>query len=334
MSSLPASPSPFSFPLPSSSASSSPLGTPRVRRRRVQGPRPSLRWTRVRNRRKRRRKKEDRDRMKRCRFKSEGDGEREQDGETPFLNGIPLSDGEVTRAVRWGEGDASSVAVEENSVENTEANENAGEDSEEAQEGELTASQLSRLEHVLECSALYSTILKQQMDDAPKLKKSKQASAKSKGKQKKAVGRPAKRRKRAVVADSDAENDEEEVQEQDQGQGEQDAVVSGTTTTTTTTTTISDDIEEIRVSVHGTGNLVPTANQLADYQRRGVELDDVCVWDLSRELTKSQAGCGTISTPRVGSGIVLPVDLAPAAESRSTRYPHPHLPGGRKRDAG
>jgi hypothetical protein len=50
---------------------------------------------------------------------------------------------------------------------------------------------------------------------------------------------------------------------------------------------LADDNEETRVSVHGsTGNLVPTANQLADYQRRGVELDDVCVWDFISQVDK------------------------------------------------
>ncbi|KAF8214481.1 hypothetical protein K438DRAFT_1435091, partial [Mycena galopus ATCC 62051] len=35
--------------------------------------------------------------------------------------------------------------------------------------------------------------------------------------------------------------------------------------------------EEVQVSVDGSGNLVPLANQLADYQKRGTELDNVCV---------------------------------------------------------
>ncbi|KAJ6471280.1 SNF2 family DNA-dependent ATPase [Mycena vitilis] len=39
-------------------------------------------------------------------------------------------------------------------------------EADDAEEGELTETQLSRLEHVLERSALYSAILKQQMDDA------------------------------------------------------------------------------------------------------------------------------------------------------------------------
>ncbi|KAJ7797838.1 hypothetical protein B0H14DRAFT_2618490 [Mycena olivaceomarginata] len=37
---------------------------------------------------------------------------------------------------------------------------------------------------------------------------------------------------------------------------------------------LSNENEEIRVSVDGTGNLVPLANQLADYQKRGKELDN------------------------------------------------------------
>lgn len=49
---------------------------------------------------------------------------------------------------------------------------------------------------------------------------------------------------------------------------------------------LADDNEDIRVSVHGTGNLVPTANQLADYPRRGAELDDVCVWDFISRVDK------------------------------------------------
>jgi hypothetical protein len=40
---------------------------------------------------------------------------------------------------------------------------------------------------------------------------------------------------------------------------------------------LSNENEEIQVSVDGTGNLVPLANQLADYQKRGTELDNVCV---------------------------------------------------------
>jgi hypothetical protein len=37
-----------------------------------------------------------------------------------------------------------------------------------------------------------------------------------------------------------------------------------------------DDDQEIGVSVDGTGKLVPMAGQLADYQKRGLELSDVC----------------------------------------------------------
>jgi hypothetical protein len=42
---------------------------------------------------------------------------------------------------------------------------------------------------------------------------------------------------------------------------------------------IADADEEIRVSFDGTGRLVRMGNQLADYQKRGTELDRVCVWD-------------------------------------------------------
>ncbi|KAJ7906777.1 SNF2 family DNA-dependent ATPase, partial [Mycena leptocephala] len=77
------------------------------------------------------------------------------------------------------------------------------------QEGELTATQLSRLEHVLERSALYSTILKQQMDGARarhaeerRVASQKQISKKQSPK-KRGKGRPAKRRR--TVEDSDDE---------------------------------------------------------------------------------------------------------------------------------
>ncbi|KAJ7501302.1 hypothetical protein B0H11DRAFT_1643206, partial [Mycena galericulata] len=39
----------------------------------------------------------------------------------------------------------------------------------------------------------------------------------------------------------------------------------------------ADAMDEIRVSFDGTGNLVPMGSQLADYQLRGNELDDICV---------------------------------------------------------
>ncbi|KAJ7795293.1 hypothetical protein B0H14DRAFT_2621069 [Mycena olivaceomarginata] len=135
MSSPPASPSPFTFPLPFSSASSSPLG------------RPARLWSSV----------PASTAASSPGPETEADGGAcveekeeglEQDGEIPFLDGIPLSDGKAARAVRW----ASGVAVEQNSVENADANESTDEDAEEAQEGELTASQLSRL-HVHDRSA-------------------------------------------------------------------------------------------------------------------------------------------------------------------------------------
>ncbi|KAF7349706.1 SNF2 family DNA-dependent ATPase [Mycena sanguinolenta] len=106
-------------------------------------------------------------------------------------------------------------------------------------EGELTASQLSRLEHVLERSTLYSSILKQQMDDArvqhareraeAAASPSKSAKSKLKAKAKagkgKGRGRFAKRRK---VVDSDdeggaaAEEEGEGKEEQSkEGEGEE-----------------------------------------------------------------------------------------------------------------
>ncbi|KAJ7785579.1 hypothetical protein B0H14DRAFT_2630390 [Mycena olivaceomarginata] len=42
---------------------------------------------------------------------------------------------------------------------------------------------------------------------------------------------------------------------------------------------IGDTNEEIWVSFDRTGKLVPMGNQLADYQKRGTELEGVCVWD-------------------------------------------------------
>ncbi|KAJ7913059.1 hypothetical protein B0H13DRAFT_1874225 [Mycena leptocephala] len=48
---------------------------------------------------------------------------------------------------------------------------------------------------------------------------------------------------------------------------------------------IDDDDDEIRVSIDGAGKLVPVGSQLADYQQRGDELNDICVWVM---LTKSK----------------------------------------------
>ncbi|KAF7348924.1 SNF2 family DNA-dependent ATPase [Mycena venus] len=139
----------------------------------------------------------------------------DNDDSSPFLRGVSLSDGEVARAVAWAEGDASKEQISSDpDASNLEVKaEDVEELEDETEEGELTASQLSRLEHVLERSALYSTILKQQMDDARKrhaVERAQKEKAKGKGKQKSkapAKGRPAKRRKRAVVVESD-ESDE------------------------------------------------------------------------------------------------------------------------------
>ncbi|KAK6980918.1 SNF2 family N-terminal domain-containing protein [Favolaschia claudopus] len=88
------------------------------------------------------------------------------------------------------------------------------------QEGELTASQLSRLENVLQRSSMYSAVLKQQMDDARvrhaakraegAKEKRKQAEMKAKGKGKKGKGgRTAKRRR----VDEEEEEEDSEVKE-------------------------------------------------------------------------------------------------------------------------
>jgi hypothetical protein len=49
---------------------------------------------------------------------------------------------------------------------------------------------------------------------------------------------------------------------------------------------INDDDQEISVSVNGQGNLVPAGSQLADYQMRGAELSNVCVWDFISRVDK------------------------------------------------
>ncbi|KAJ7331395.1 SNF2 family DNA-dependent ATPase [Mycena albidolilacea] len=101
-------------------------------------------------------------------------------------------------------------------------------------EGELTASQLSRLEHVLERSALYSSILKQQMDDARRAHAEKRAEAASKStstarakakakakakstQQGRRRGRTAKRR-RVADSDSDSNSDTDEGEETKPGE--------------------------------------------------------------------------------------------------------------------
>ncbi|KAJ7845885.1 hypothetical protein B0H13DRAFT_1908154 [Mycena leptocephala] len=49
---------------------------------------------------------------------------------------------------------------------------------------------------------------------------------------------------------------------------------------------LPDEEQEIRVSMNGNGELVPLGSQLADYQRRGSELNDVCVWDFVSRVDK------------------------------------------------
>jgi hypothetical protein len=48
----------------------------------------------------------------------------------------------------------------------------------------------------------------------------------------------------------------------------------------------ADAMDEIRVSFDGTGNLVPMDSQLADYQLRGNELDNICVWDFTSRVDR------------------------------------------------
>ncbi|KAJ7882115.1 SNF2 family N-terminal domain-containing protein [Mycena leptocephala] len=127
------------------------------------------------------------------------------EGETPFLRGVPVS---VSPAkFKSEEEDASSSPSPLDDPAQIEIEQE--QEAEIEQEGELTATQLSRLEHVLERSALYSTILKQQMDDARarhaeerRVASQKQISKKQSPK-KRGKGRPAKRRR--TVEDSDDE---------------------------------------------------------------------------------------------------------------------------------
>jgi hypothetical protein len=128
---------------------------------------------------------------------AEGDVE----GETPFLRGVPVPTAQNATKFKTEDEDASSSPPEEEPAQ-----------IEIEQEGELTATQLSRLEHVLERSALYSTILKQQMDDArarhaeerrAALVAQHAANSKKQSSKKRGKGRPAKRRR--TVEDSDDE---------------------------------------------------------------------------------------------------------------------------------
>ncbi|KAF8194717.1 SNF2 family N-terminal domain-containing protein [Mycena galopus ATCC 62051] len=135
---------------------------------------------------------------------SKGEKNGRDDNASPFLRGVPVVvDADPAAAVEEADDSAEQEQEQEQEQEGVEG------------EGELTASQLSRLEHVLERSALYSQILKQQMDDARERHAVERAAAaaaldkksgkgKAKGKAK-AKGRPAK--KRRTVADSDDELD-------------------------------------------------------------------------------------------------------------------------------
>jgi ATP-dependent DNA helicase len=156
---------------------------------------------------------------------AEGDVE----GETPFLRGVPVPTAQNATKFKTEDEDASSSPPEEEPAQ-----------IEIEQEGELTATQLSRLEHVLERSALYSTILKQQMDDARarhaeerRVASQKQISKKQSPK-KRGKGRPAKRRR--TVEDSDDEESlplqsasNEAGEAQDEPAFPQPALVSGAT---------------------------------------------------------------------------------------------------------
>lgn len=128
-----------------------------------------------------------------------------EEGETPFLRGVPVS--VSPPKFKTEEEDASSSPSPLDDPAQIEIEQE--QEPEIEQEGELTATQLSRLEHVLERSALYSTILKQQMDDARarhaeerRVASQKQISKKQSPK-KRGKGRPAKRRR--TVEDSDDE---------------------------------------------------------------------------------------------------------------------------------
>ncbi|KAJ6454841.1 hypothetical protein C8R45DRAFT_944422 [Mycena sanguinolenta] len=95
---------------------------------------------------------------------------------TPLINGsLPERDVIATRLV-WG--DAPPKLTTERDAQG---------------ERELTATQLSRLKHVLGRSNLYSVILKQQMDDARNKHAAERAASPPKAKEKsKAIAKPAK----------------------------------------------------------------------------------------------------------------------------------------------
>ncbi|KAJ7877905.1 SNF2 family N-terminal domain-containing protein [Mycena olivaceomarginata] len=180
-------------------------------------------------------------------------------------------------------------------------------------EGELTASQLSRLEHVLERSALYSSILKQQMDDARRAHAEKRAeaaaaaskskskststlaSAKAKGKAKaksapqtgKGRGRPAKKRRVVADSDSDASEGEEE--------GVEDAKPAGEATDT-----------DIDTAAFPQPALV-TGGKLKDYQLEGLQ------WMVGLH----QQGISGILADEMGLGKTLQT-IAFAAHLRAT----------------
>ncbi|KAJ7312621.1 hypothetical protein DFH08DRAFT_973399 [Mycena albidolilacea] len=168
-------------------------------------------------------------------------------------------------------------------------------------EGELTASQLSRLEHVLERSALYSSILKQQMDDARRAhaeKRAEAAAAAGKAKAKSAPqtgkgrGRPAKRRR--VVADSDSDASEEEKE------GVEDAKPAGEATDT-----------NIDTAAFPQPALV-TGGKLKDYQLEGLQ------WMVGLH----QQGISGILADEMGLGKAHP----PNNRLRSTSPRHGHAP--------
>ncbi|KAK6966481.1 SNF2 family N-terminal domain-containing protein [Favolaschia claudopus] len=150
-------------------------------------------------------------------FKDEdGDAEmhgiRDEDDESPFL-----------RAAADASSPPHPQSEESEEHEKQQPNEDQTAD---PQEGELTASQLSRLENVLQRSSMYSAVLKQQMDDARvrhaakraegAKEKRKQAAMKAKGKGKKGNGgRTAKRRRVDEEEEEDSEVKEVEAAEED-----------------------------------------------------------------------------------------------------------------------
>ncbi|KAJ6577684.1 SNF2 family N-terminal domain-containing protein [Mycena capillaripes] len=140
-----------------------------------------------------------------------------EEDESPFLRGPP-TDGDVAHS----DVDAA-VAVQEDAKLDAEDVMDAEEDA--VAEGELSDTQLSRLERVLERSALYSSILKQQMDDARERYAAERAAANATAKKSATKSakmspskqRPTKRRRRgrAIVDEEEEEEEEEEVTNDD-----------------------------------------------------------------------------------------------------------------------